>query len=537
MADSGSKAGAAGTGNAAPAKPAAASAAPKPQNPAMRMMGMPNFRFKLPSRNWLIFLTITGSWFAAVIYDRREKRKIQQKWSHLVAHIAKEPLPSNELRRKLTVFLSAPPGDGLRSAREYFKEYVKPILVSGALDYEVIEGRKEGEIRAALAEKIRQRRRDAGESGAGASSPEDETTDAAKLLQEVRNNFGIHDEPGLKGDLVLGRNTWREYIRGIHEGWLGPLDAPVLETTEEDIPEVTPLSETPVVQQTTSSPPSPSATTTETTTSTSTTETTTPPSIDNQTSTEPPTPTKSEEDTKAAEKKKEEEKKEAEKKKGPTPSYLLPSDYASQPLPPTLPDVLEPSCPIYFPHILGFLNTPIRMYRFLNKRKVAESVGEEVAALVLAAQVREYKYGIEHTHTHTHAHDTSADASPVSSESSEPNNKALEPQWEQASLLEIEEADWHKSARRERPDALEREWLDPIVLDSRIASRMRRFVVPEEERERSQRIFEGQEWIRGEEKPADVPLWQMVKDYMGFGEDNHPSRKVVVGNYEGEFDE
>lgn len=500
---------------------------------------MPNFRFKLPSRNWLIFLTITGSWFAAVIYDRREKRKIQQKWSHLVAHIAKEPLPSNELRRKLTVFLSAPPGDGLRSAREYFKEYVKPILVSGALDYEVIEGRKEGEIRAALAEKIRQRRRAAGESGAGASSPEDET-DAAKLLQEVRNNFGIHDEPGLKGDLVLGRNTWREYIRGIHEGWLGPLDAPVLETAEEDIPEVTPLPETPVVQQTTSSPPPPSpsaatatATATETTTSTSTTETTTPPSTDNQTSTEPPTPTKSEEDTKAEEKKKEEEKKEADKKKGPTPSYLLPSAYASQPLPPTLPDVLEPSCPIYFPHILGFLNTPIRMYRFLNKRKVAESVGEEVAALVLAAQVREYKYGVEQSHTH----DTSADASPVSSESTEPNNKTLEPQWEQASLLEIEEADWHKSARRERPDALEREWLDPIVLDSRIASRMRRFVVPEEERERSQRIFEGQEWIRGEEKPADVPLWQMVKDYMGFGEDNHPSRKVVVGNYEGEFDE
>ncbi|KAI5305017.1 hypothetical protein KEM56_005496 [Ascosphaera pollenicola] len=172
------------------------------------------------------------------------------------------------------------------------------------------------------------------------------------------------------------------------------------------------------------------------------------------------------------------------------------------------------------------------MFRFLNKRKVAESVGEEVAALVLAAQVREYKHGIEQSS------EAAADASPVSS-ASEPDSepKAAEPQWEQASVLSIEEADWHKSARKEKLDAPEREWLDPVVLDSRIASRMRKFVVPEAERERSQRIFEGQEWIRGEEKPADVPLWKSVRDWMGFGEDNHPSRKVVVGNYEGEFDE
>ncbi|KAI5283860.1 mitochondrial import inner membrane translocase subunit tim54, partial [Ascosphaera acerosa] len=97
---------------------------------------MPHLRFRLPSRNWLIFLTVTGSWFAAVFYDRREKRRVQHKWASLVAHVAREPLPPNELRRRLTVVLAAPPGDGLRSARDFFKEYVKPILVAGALDYE-----------------------------------------------------------------------------------------------------------------------------------------------------------------------------------------------------------------------------------------------------------------------------------------------------------------------------------------------------------------------------------------------------------------
>lgn len=60
---------------------------------------------------------------------------------------------------------SAPPGDGLRAAREHFHEYVKPILVAGAVDWEVIEGRKEGDVRAGLAAKIRRLRRRNGEKG------------------------------------------------------------------------------------------------------------------------------------------------------------------------------------------------------------------------------------------------------------------------------------------------------------------------------------------------------------------------------------
>ncbi len=69
----------------------------------------------------MIFLSITGSWTAAVVYDRQQKKAIQRKWCDLVAHIAQEPCPVNQLPRKLTVYLSAPPGDGMRPSREYFK--------------------------------------------------------------------------------------------------------------------------------------------------------------------------------------------------------------------------------------------------------------------------------------------------------------------------------------------------------------------------------------------------------------------------------
>lgn len=197
----------------------------------------------------MIFLSITGGLTAAITYDRRQKKRAQQKWADLVAHISKETLPIEQNRRKLTIFLSAPPGDGLRSAREYFIEYVKPILVSAALDYDVVEGRREGDVRAGLAEKIREHRRQAGEQSATVlQEPSKEL-----VIAETRRRMGVTDEPGPLGDIVIGRHTWKEYVRGLHEGWLGPLDpppTPELPTeapspvTASDVPADTPVAET-----------------------------------------------------------------------------------------------------------------------------------------------------------------------------------------------------------------------------------------------------------------------------------------------------
>src|SRR5579862_5493860 len=120
-------------------------------------------KLRLPSRNWLIFLSVTGSFTAAILYDRHAKKKIQQKWCDLVSHLADETLDTAAMPRKVTIFLSAPPGDGLSPAREHFREYVKPLLVAAAIDWEVIEGRKEGDVQKGLAEKLRSTRRRSGE--------------------------------------------------------------------------------------------------------------------------------------------------------------------------------------------------------------------------------------------------------------------------------------------------------------------------------------------------------------------------------------
>ena len=62
----------------------------------------------------------------------------------------------------------------------------------------------------------------------------------------------------------------------------------------------------------------------------------------------------------------------------------------------------------------------------------------------------------------------------------------MDEQSEQQQLLAHEEPDWHKSARkREEGETKERVWLDEMVLDPRIAGRMRRFALDAEVEERA----------------------------------------------------
>ena len=109
----------------------------------------------------------------------------------------------------------------MRPSRDYFRQYIKPVLVAAAIDYDVIEGRREGEVRYGTAEQIRRLRRKRGEASTQQEEPDVETA-----IETIREKMQIREEPGIKGDLVLGRHTWKEYVRGLHEGWLGPIDKP-----------------------------------------------------------------------------------------------------------------------------------------------------------------------------------------------------------------------------------------------------------------------------------------------------------------------
>lgn len=411
-----------------------------------------------------------------LVYDRYQKKRNQRKWCTLVSHLAQESLPVNMMPRKITIFLAAPPGDGLRVSREHFHEYIKPILVAGAMDWDVVEGRREGEVRAGLAEKIRKLRKRNGETSQ--AEPSEGTQE--DLYREMRRRAGVEDWNGVQGDLVLGRHTWKEYIRGLHEGWLGPLGDPQpRETVKSDIqplaaqspdsplPEIPP-SETMSSEGSASSAPPVNAST-------------------------PESPSE----------------KPAEKPAKPpvTPPYITPSEYASSPAAPTLPASLSPSLPVPLPHILGFFNFPIRTYRFLTRRHLAESTGASVAALVLATQSRRYTESTEFTST------IDPDfASPRSDSQMESAATQIQAVREQEVELKEEESEWHKSAwkQNEEGDTRERVWQEETVVDERIGSKMRRF-------ELKSGLEEEAVKLDVEEREKDEGYFRRAKKWVGLG--------------------
>ncbi|KAL8808630.1 MAG: hypothetical protein Q9223_003960 [Gallowayella weberi] len=449
---------------------------------------MPNFRLKLPSRNWLIFLSVTGSFTTAILYDRYHKKRAQQRWCNLVSHIAKEPFPSTQMPRRITVFLSAPPGDSLRAAREHFHEYVKPVLVAGALDWDVIEGRREGEVRAGLAEKIRKRRKRHGE--VPAESAEGEAAEESKdLIQELRSTTGVKEWEGLQGDLVLGRHTWKEYIRGLHEGWLGPLDPPPdpLQTSSPGKASPAPIEEPPPARDASLSSDSPQSV-----------DDAAPTSESGATPTEQPKPA--------------EDKDDKPKQPVPRPPYIPTSAYSSVHISPSTPEVLPPTAVLPLPNLLGFLNTPIRIYRFLNRRYLADETGREVAALVLASHIRAWD---EPTPSASEANSQEffqgGQGRAVTSGAPDDEAVFTEKTWYPEAVLESEERDWHKSAWKRYQGEPERVWQNVVVVEPRLRERMRRFDITSDVEDKAK----NDSGI----DPGAKSLWEGIKELTGWVED------------------
>jgi import inner membrane translocase subunit TIM54 len=394
----------------------------------------------------MIFLGITGSFFSAVYYDKWQTRRNREKWCKLVSHLPDETLSTKSMPRRVTIYLEAPPGDGLRAAREHFHDYIKPVLVAAAMDWDVIEGRKEGDVRWKTAENVRRKRRRGGE---GTPVPEEEYS-----VELVREKAGTSEYGGVAGDLVVGRHTWKEYVRGLHEGWLGPADAPVvaepalLETQDEAHGTAGAANTSSVAG--TSAPSSQSLVSTLSDTVAASSETDPPADA-------PPT--------------EEEKPKEEPSKPRHPPAYITPESYPSATISALAPEMIGPATPIAFPHILGFRNTPIRIYRFLTRRRTADTVGRQVAAAILAS----YR-----------APDTSSQ--PV----------------EVQNVLAYEEKSWWKTTYREREAHEESVWIEDCVVDERVAGRMRLFELTGEEEDRAARIGSGKEGVKGALEGADA---------------------------------
>lgn len=460
-------------GAAAAAAPAKAARSKGYTNPALQAMGIP--RLRIPSRNWMIFWTLLGGFTGMYAYDRYERRKRRQTWKDRVSHFAKVPMGAMELPRKVTVYIAPPPSDYMDVSMSHFKQYVKPILVSAAVDYEVKGESRQGEIRHMVAEEIRNKRRVAQGLPPSESDPE---TKKDALDKQIEQNLD-RDQTG--GIIIIGRGAYKEFLNGVQEGWLGPLENPHVPEPEvvENPPDV--VTERPVetlgdvpaqasestldsTLQTSALTPDSSLQTSESVGSELSQE---PEPVSSATQEEPvkdpsafPDREEDEAQIMGQTTKEEDEKK---PKKAPVPKPYItemsansgrnggPKVWAAEiPTPNDLAvatpeEVSAPLGIIGHRHILGFLNTPIRIYRFFNRRELAEELGSATAAVVFAA--------------------------------TRPYDAATDPQ-----ALEVEEKeDWAKRWKQKSLDNGS-EWMWDFGVDDRISEKLRVYTLDDETR-------------------------------------------------------
>ena len=87
----------------------------------------------IPSRRWLIFGGVVGTWISLAMYDRRERKAAVSRWCKKVEHLSRRPIPTYEDVPSVGVWICAPPGDQLKWNKEVWRDYVKVYSRPNAL--------------------------------------------------------------------------------------------------------------------------------------------------------------------------------------------------------------------------------------------------------------------------------------------------------------------------------------------------------------------------------------------------------------------
>lgn len=237
------------------------------KNPALRAMGLT--QFTLPSRNWVIFFTVVALIGGAIYYDKSEQKRIRKTVCDDLHPLGERVYPTQELPRKLTIYIAPPPNDFLDESVKLFRKFIKPYLNAAAIDFEIFSETRQGDIRATVAQQIRDLRqaqidqkiseyqqlqqkkqaalwlarisKEWGKVKLVFSKTEDVEDIKAKQdlysakdvmgLYKITNPVQVVSEDAIDpvhggGVLCIGRGAYKEYLQGVHEGLLGPLEKP-----------------------------------------------------------------------------------------------------------------------------------------------------------------------------------------------------------------------------------------------------------------------------------------------------------------------
>ncbi|KAI9016500.1 mitochondrial import inner membrane translocase subunit Tim54 [Phycomyces nitens] len=197
-------------------------------------MSLP-FGIKAPSKGTVIFGSIVAAIGGTVYTSNHYSTESRKRLCDQVSWLAERPCDVHEIPRKVSVYISAPPGDSLEKSRSWFREYVKPILVAGAVDYEIKEASGPGQIEFAVRDEIVRRRRIA---AAQKERKDQQGQQGQQDLPDQKSPFSAMNPPSLDvikhkreehlvdGVLAIGRQAWREVLNGIVMGCQAPLAIP-----------------------------------------------------------------------------------------------------------------------------------------------------------------------------------------------------------------------------------------------------------------------------------------------------------------------
>lgn len=203
---------------------------------------------RLPSRNWLIFWSVSLSLSYAYYYDRAECKRIKQEVVERVEKYGREPMPGGSLGepRRVVVWAGRWGGDDdADRAGRYFRKYVKvsavwpclgrgkegaerslaqPYLVAAGIDYTLpsvpLHGSITRQLHAAI---LLQRRQALGLAPTAAPLSLPGVLDPAEAKRrEVES-----------GVVVVGRASLKEYLEGLRRGWECGVDEWAWETEVE----------------------------------------------------------------------------------------------------------------------------------------------------------------------------------------------------------------------------------------------------------------------------------------------------------------
>lgn len=286
------------------------------RHPALQLLGIS--RLRVPSRNWLVFYGVTGALLGAYYYDREQRRQIRARHVAAVEPLGRRALAPGEQLRRVRVYLAPPPNDVLEPSLQQFRNYIKPVLTAAAVDHELVTEERQGFIRSRVAEDVRRLRR--GEAPA-------------------------HTE----GALIVGRGAYKEYLSGLQEGLLGPLDPPA-EVVEQIAAEARAEEERLQRRRDANAK-----------------------STDGTDQSAYDTEADYEEDRRAR----------LFRQYPVVPPYIALEDLAAAPLAPAVQQTPQDPIAVFRePHLLGILMAPVRIWRWLHERTLAEELGRQAVAVV-----------------------------------------------------------------------------------------------------------------------------------------------------------